>query len=89
MDVLTVLMSYILVIVPLLVFDYIIYEILDRQKRKRYMEAEKIAHKRKFQREVEMAQIGVHIMNERKKTDKPVPIRKVCGAFADMAEVWK
>ena len=68
-DVITLLMAYVIAFVPLLVFSGIIYAIFvicERKKEKRNKEAEAKARERKYKRDVEMAQIGIRIMNEPK-----------------------
>lgn len=89
MDALTILMAYILVFVPLSIIAAIIYKILEWQRRKREKAAKAIREERKYKRDVEMAQIGIRLMNEPKKKDEPKPVRKVYGDFAHMADVWK
>ena len=89
MDNLTILMAYILIIAPLMIFTYIIYKIFEKARLKRYKKANEIARRRRYERDAEMSRIGIRLMNTPSiEQDKPEPIRKVCGAFADMAEVW-
>lgn len=68
-DVITLLMAYVIASVPLLIFSGIIYAIFvicERKQEKRNREAEAKARERKYKRDVEMAQIGIRIMNEPK-----------------------
>ena len=68
-DIITLLMAYVIASVPLLIFSGIIYAIFvvcERKKEKRNREAEAKARERKYKRDVEMAQIGIRIMNEPK-----------------------
>lgn len=68
-DVITLLMAYVIASVPLLVFSGIIYAIFvvcERRKENRNREAKARAKERQYKRDVEMAQIGIRIMNEPK-----------------------
>lgn len=92
MDTITVLMAYVLASAPLFVFAGIIYTIFvicERKKEKRNKEAKAKARERKYKRDVEMARIGIRIMNEPRKKSKSEPVRKVGGVFSDMVDVWK
>lgn len=92
MDTITVLMAYVLASVPLFIFAGIIYAIFvicERKKEKRNKEAKAKARERKYKRNVEMARIGIRIMNEPRKKSKSEPVRKVGGVFSDMVDVWK
>lgn len=92
MDTITVLMAYVIASVPLLIFSGIIYAIFvicERKQEKRNREAKAKARERKYKRDVEMARIGIRIMNEPREKSKSEPVRKVGGVFSDMVDVWK
>ncbi len=90
MDILLAILSLIATAVIILFIACVIYEILDRRRRKRYNQAKRLALKRKCLRELEMYEIGIRIKNTlRPKNEKRIPIRKVYGDFAHMADLWE